>query len=97
MTIAGTNIEVYTTTGSDTGVHAVTIRATETNSGLTDDQSFTLTVKCVQSLAPQPIANVVYYLSETAITKTATYSLTPSDCVNELTYKVVIKADTCAV
>jgi hypothetical protein len=33
--------------GADTGIYTVTIRTTETNSGLAEDRSFSLLVKCV--------------------------------------------------
>lgn len=41
VTINGSNIEVYTTDGTSTGVYStVTVRTTDSQSGLTDDQTF---------------------------------------------------------
>ena len=74
-----------------TGTYTITIRTTETNSGLTNDQSFTLLVKCVQSIAPtSALADVLYYITDPAITRTPLYTLTPSDCTNELTLAVTL-------
>lgn len=69
----------------------VTIKATETNSGLVDYQSFNLLVKCVQSITPVSLlSDIVYYITDPAETRTHAYSLLPVDCPNELTYQVTL-------
>jgi hypothetical protein len=48
-------------------------------------------VSCVQTIAPaSALADVVYYISETAITRTPAFILTPIGCPNELTYVVTL-------
>ena len=43
----------------------------------------------MQTITQTPaLTNVVYYETDPAITRTPTYSLTPSDCPNELTLSV---------
>jgi len=67
------------------------VKTTETHSTLSDTKSFTLVVSCVQAIAPaSALADVVYYISDTAISRTPLYVLTPSGCPNELTYQVTL-------
>lgn len=69
----------------------MTIRTTETNSGLAEDRSFTLLVKCVQSInTAGALSDVLYYITDPAITRTPLYSLTPSDCTYELVLTVTL-------
>jgi len=46
VTLGGSplKIQIYTTTGASTGNYSVTIKTTETNSGLNNSQSFNLLV-----------------------------------------------------
>jgi len=54
-----------------------------------NSQTFSLLVKCVQSIAPVgTLAAVNYYITDTAITRTPSYTLIPSDCPNELVMSV---------
>jgi len=76
---------------SDTGTHTITIKTTETNSGLTATVSFILVVSCVQAIAPaSALADVVYHVTDPAIIRTPVYSLTPSSCPNELVLTVTL-------
>ena len=69
----------------------MTIKTTETNSGLVDYQSFSLLVKCVQSITPvSSLSDIVYYITDPAETRSHAYSLLPADCPNELTYQVTL-------
>ena len=48
-------------------------------------------VKCVQSIAPtSALADVLYYITDQSITRTPLYTLTPSDCIYELTLAVTL-------
>ena len=67
VTIVGTKINIDTSDVSKVGNYTVTIRTTETNSALLNEQTFTLQVKCVTAIAPTTLANVVYYLNDAAI------------------------------
>jgi hypothetical protein len=69
----------------------VTIRTTENNSGLSEERSFSLLVKCVQSISPDSVlAIVLYFITDPVITRTPTYALTPADCPNELVLTVTL-------
>lgn len=62
------------------------MRATETKSGLTDNRSFNLLVKCVSGINPAgALTNVIYHITDPAITRTPVYTLVPADCPYELT------------
>jgi hypothetical protein len=90
VTIGGNlqKIRIQTNDGSKTGVYTITTRTTETNSGLTNDQSFSLLVKCVQTINPNNLNDVEYFITDNAITRTLGYAFTPSDCPNELVISV---------
>jgi hypothetical protein len=63
--IVSSNLEIYTTNLSSAGSFTVTIKVTESGSGITDSSSFTLTVYCASTLSlGTPIADQVYFLSE---------------------------------
>ena len=69
----------------------MTIRTTEANSGLFDDQSFNLLVKCVTGITPQAtIPDVLYFITDPAETRTPAYNLTPADCPYELVLTVTL-------
>ena len=96
MTIGGSpaKIQIFTSTTSDTGTYTVSIKTTETNSGLTDTKNFSLLVKCVTAIAPSSsLTEVVYYITDPAITRTPSYNLTPSTCPNELVLTVTLSDD----
>jgi hypothetical protein len=96
VTISGSplKIQIYTTAGIDTGYYTVTIRTTETNSGLSNDRSFSLLVKCVQSMVPSTtLVDVTYWITDPVITRTPLYLLTPSDCKYELVLTVTLADD----
>jgi hypothetical protein len=90
VTIGGSpaKIQIQTSIASNTGTYTITIRTTETNSGLTNDQSFTLLVKCVKSIAASSLTDVLYFMSDAAITRTPVFTLTPADCPYELVLTV---------
>jgi hypothetical protein len=93
VTISGSplKISINTTSGADTGTYTVTIRTTETNSGLFENRSFNLLVKCVQSISSSStLADVLYYITDPAIIRTPTYALTPADCLYELVLTVTL-------
>ena len=93
VTVGGspTKIQIFTSTPSDIGTYTVSIKTTETNSGLTDTRSFNLLVTCVSAIAPSSaLTDVVYYINDPAITRTPSYSLTPSNCLNELVLTVTL-------
>ena len=93
VTIGGSpaKIQIFTSAPSDIGQYTVSVETTETNSGLTDTISFNLLVTCVQSFAPSSaLTDVVYYITDPAITRTPTYSVTPSTCLNELVLTVTL-------
>jgi hypothetical protein len=76
---------------SDIGTYTINIETTETNSGLKDTRSFNLLVTCVSAIAPSaPLPDVVYYITDPAITRTPTYSMIPSTCINELVLTVTL-------
>ena len=82
VTIVGTKINIETSDTSKVGNYTVTIRTTETNSALFDDQSFTLRVKCVTAITPTTLTDVIYYLNEDAIERSPAFTLTPNACSN---------------
>ena len=85
-------IQVQTSTYSNTGLYTITIKTTETNSGLTDTKSFTLLVTCVTAVTPSiSMAPITYFIGDTSIgTLIPAYTLTPPGCPNELTYSVTM-------
>ena len=93
VTIAGSpaKIQIFTDTPSHIGTYSVSIETTETNSGLKDTKSFSLLVTCVSAIAPAaPLNEVIYYITDPAITRTPIYNLTPSFCINELVLTVTL-------
>jgi hypothetical protein len=65
----------------------VTVRATESNSGLTYDFSFVLTVRCATSINPSSTyANQSYFVGATAISFSVFYVPTPSTCPKSISY-----------
>ena len=93
MTVGGSpaKIQIFTSKQSDIGTYTVSIETTETNSGLKDTRNFNLLVTCVSAIAPSaPLTDVVYYITDPAVTRTPTYSLTPSTCLNELVLTVTL-------
>jgi hypothetical protein len=93
VTIAGSpaKILIFTDTPSHIGTYSVSIETTETNSGLKDTKSFSLLVTCVSAIAPAaPLNEVIYYITDPAITRTPIYNLTPSFCINELVLTVTL-------
>ena len=96
VTIAGSpaKIQIFTSTPSNTGTYTVSVKTTETNSGLTDTKSFTLLVTCVTAIAPASTpTDIVYYITDPAIVRTPSYNLTPSTCPNELVLTVTLSDD----
>lgn len=49
-----------------------------------------MTVVCVDSITPDPIADLEYFITDPATVINPTYSLTPADCPNELVYSVTL-------
>ena len=93
MNIGGSpaKIQIFTDTPSHIGTYSVSIETTETNSGLKDTKSFSLLVTCVSAIAPAaPLNEVIYYITDPAITRTPIYNLTPSFCINELVLTVTL-------
>ena len=83
MTISGSNINIQTNVYTDTGTYTIQVKTSETHSTLSDIKTFTLVVSCVQTIAPaSALADVIYYISDTAITRTPAFLLTPSGCPN---------------
>jgi len=75
---------------SNTGIYTISVKTTETNSGLSDTQSFTLVVTCVQAIAPTAaLADVLYYITDPGILRTPSYALSPSACPYELVLTVM--------
>lgn len=65
----------------------MTLRATETTSGLTDNSAFQLTVYCASSITlAAPVTDVTYYLTETAIQVPVSFATTPASCPHNFVY-----------
>ena len=92
VTIAGSplKINVQTTNVSNYGSYTITIRTTETKSGLIDSKSFTLLVSCFTSLTPSiSMASVIYFVGDSTIsTLIPSYTTTPSGCTKSWIYSV---------
>jgi len=53
--------------------------------------TFILTVSCVQQITfINNVDPIVYFITDPAIIRTPTYSLTPSTCINELELTVTL-------
>lgn len=95
--VAGPWVEIFTTDPNDTGIYTIQVKTTDNESGLTQTQSFQLTVSCVQTITiTAPLADVIYYITDPAIERYPTFILDPVGCPNELVY-VVTQADDSAL
>jgi hypothetical protein len=89
--IAGSpqKIQIYSTNTANTGTYTIMILTTETNSGLTNSQSFTLQVNCITAITPSPaLSAVTYFITNPASTVILTFALTPVGCPNSLVFTV---------
>lgn len=89
VTLVGSpaQINVYTINTANAGTYTVTIRVTETASGLTNDQTFSIQVRCATSLDPSAtITTKTYYIADVALTFSTSYVVTPSTCPKSITY-----------
>jgi hypothetical protein len=97
VTISGSKIQIHSTDPTDTGLtglFTITILTTETNSGLTNSQSFGLQVNCVTAITPSPaLGTEAYYVTDSTKTIPVTFSLTPNGCPNFLVYTVTLADD----
>lgn len=82
-------ISIYTTDVTKTGVYSIDVIYTDEYSGLLRTDTFVLTVSCVRTISTSSsLTDVMYYISDPAITRNPSYVLTPAGCPNELTYQV---------
>jgi hypothetical protein len=97
VTISGSKIQIHSTDPTDTGLtglFTITILTTDTNSGLTNSQSFGLQVNCVTAITPSPaLGTEAYYVTDSTKTIPVTFSLTPNGCPNFLVYTVTLADD----
>jgi hypothetical protein len=82
-------IRIQTTDVTKTGVYNIDVLFTDEYSGLQRTDTFQLTVSCVRSIVETAVlADVEYFITDTAITLQPTYGLNPAGCPDELTYQV---------
>lgn len=82
-------IQILTTDVADTGVYSIDVTYSDEFSGIQKTDTFVLIISCVRAIAPTaPLADVTYWITDTAITRQPVFQLTPAGCPNELVFEV---------
>jgi hypothetical protein len=88
---AGTWIDVETSDLANTGTYEVEVLTTDNESGLSDSYKFNLILACVRTISiTAALEDVEYYITDDAILRNPTVTISPADCQNELTYDVTL-------